>query len=382
MTRSVAVAGAGIAGLTAGLALAQRGMRVTIYERSEDPREFGAGIYLKENSLPILEQLGVLDRVIKDGVVLQSARIVDERQQVIVNRTFSSERMITVLRSELHNALRDAAIEAGVELVTNRAVVAARPGGALVFADGSEVSADVVIGADGVRSRVRESLGLTRSYKTMPDGATRLLIPRQEEPGGTEYWAGQRRIGVAPCSSTQTYVFMIGPEADSRGRRVPVDSEYWLQFFPHLGHVLERITAETGVHHVHEQVVCKQWTLGRVAIIGDAAHAQPPNLGQGAGLAIASAWELARTLAESDDVVGRLIDWERRVRPAADRVQKITTLYSHTGYYWPRPALAARATLFHWLSAVPATSRAWEFWWRGGTDAPQPRYDVGQNPEG
>ncbi|GAA1790586.1 FAD-dependent monooxygenase [Planosporangium flavigriseum] len=381
MTTEAVVAGAGIAGLTAGLALARRGVKVTVFERSKDPREFGAGIYLKENSLPVLEQLGVLDKVIANGVPLKAARIVDERGEVIVNRRFTEERMITVLRRELHNSLREAAVDAGVELVTDKMVVAAKPEGVLVFADGSQVRADLVIGADGVRSRVRESLGLTKSYRTMEDGATRLLIPRQEEPMGTEYWAGNKRIGVAPCSPDQTYVFMIGPEQDRQLRRLPVDTEYWSTFFPQLGHVFDRITDDAGVHHVHEHVVCKRWVDGRVAMIGDAAHAQPPNLGQGAGLAMVAAWELARTVAESRDVPSALLDWERRVRPAADRVQKLTTLYSHTGYYWPAPLLGARAKFFHFLSVVPVTSQAWEFWWRGGTYAPAPRSNAITGPE-
>jgi 2-polyprenyl-6-methoxyphenol hydroxylase-like FAD-dependent oxidoreductase len=381
MTTTAVVAGAGIAGLTAGLALARRGIQVTVFERSKDPREFGAGIYLKENSLPVLEQLGVLDKVIANGVALQAARIVDERQEVIVNRQFTEERMITVLRRELHNTLREAAIGAGVELVTGKLVVGARPEGVLIFADGEEARADLVIGADGVRSRVRESLGLTKSYRAMEDGATRLLIPRVEEPVGTEYWAGNKRIGVAPCSPDQTYVFMIGPEHDRRCRKLPVDRKYWSAIFPHLGEVFDRISDDAGVHHVHEHVVCKRWVDGRVAMIGDAAHAQPPNLGQGAGLAIFAAWELARTVAESPDVPGRLIDWERRVRPAVDRVQKLTTLYSHSGYYWPAPLLGARAKMFHWLSVVPATSQAWEFWWRGGTYAPAPRGSAVTAPE-
>jgi 2-polyprenyl-6-methoxyphenol hydroxylase-like FAD-dependent oxidoreductase len=371
----VSIAGAGLSGLTAAAALAQRGFEVRVFERNDTLREFGAGIYLKDNSLPVLDELGAGERVAASGERLVRAQIIDEKQRVIVSRDVSRERLIVVLRSELHGALRDSAEKAGVEIVTGAPVSAARPDGTLIFADGSEVTSDLVIAADGVRSRIRESLGLTRSYRVLQDGATRLLIPRMEENVAAEYWAGSRRIGIAPCSADLSYVFMIGPESDARGTRVPVDREHWLSHFPHLEGLLDRIPEDAGVHHAHEHVVCKRWTAGKVAIIGDAAHAQPPNFGQGAGVAIASAWELARTVAESDDVPGRLLDWERRARPTADVVQKLTTLYSHAGYYWPAPALGARAALFHWLSQVPATAHQWEFWWRGGTEAPQPRFD-------
>lgn len=369
---TVAIAGAGIAGFAAAASFAQRGAQVTVYERSETPREFGAGIYLKENSLPVLESLGVLDRILQNGERIRSARIVDERGEEIVRRSLEGERMYVVLRSVLHDALRDAALDGGVQLVTNTTVVGATHHGELQFADGATVSADLVVGADGVNSCVRNSLGLTKSLRTLPDGATRLLIPRDEEPKASEYWSGNLRLGIAPCSADQSYVFLIGPEEDTRCGAVPVDAAYWVSRFPSLEHVFDRVSRTVGVHHAHSHVVCHQWAAGRVAIIGDAAHAQPPNLGQGAGIAIAAAWELARSVEDSDDVESRLVDWERRVRPSIDGVQKYTTLYSYAGYYWPKPALRLRSTFFHWLSNVHVTGRAWEYWWRGATVAPKP----------
>jgi 2-polyprenyl-6-methoxyphenol hydroxylase-like FAD-dependent oxidoreductase len=377
--RDVAIAGAGIAGLTAGVALAQRGMTVTVYERSADPREFGAGIYLKENSLPVLDALGIGDRIAKSGQRLYDARIHDERNKTIVRRSLTGERLIVVLRSELHNALRDAAEKAGVEIVTKKVVTGATPDGTLQFADGTETHADLVIAADGVRSQVRESLNLTKSYRVLADGATRLLIPRREESVANEYWSGNKRIGVAPCSEDLTYVFMIGPENDARVGALPVDCEYWESHFPHLSDLFDRITPDAGVHHAHQHVVCHDWVAGRVVIIGDAAHAQPPNFGQGAGLAIVAAWELARTVADSGDPAVLLADWERRVRPGVDSVQKYTTLYSYAGYYWPSPALDIRSRFFQWLSVLPGTSSAWEYWWRGGTYAP--KYGPGTQAE-
>lgn len=372
-TGSVAIAGAGIAGLAAAACFAQRGFDVTVYERSTDPREFGAGIYLKDNSLPVLDALGVYDRIASAGQKIAAATITDERGNVIVSRDVSRERLIVVLRAELHNALRDAATAAGAKISTGRSVSAATPDGRLLFDDGDSVHADVVVAADGVYSRVRESLGLTKSYRYLPDGATRLLIERQEDDIAREYWSGNRRVGVAACSPTQSYVFLIGPESNPRCGALPLDRDYWTTAFPHLTHVFDRIKDGTGVHHRHQEVTCLRWSAGRVAIIGDAAHAQPPNFGQGAGLAIAAAWELARTVADgrsSADVPAQLASWESRFRPNVDRVQRYTTWYTHAGYYWPQPALGLRAKFFHSLSVVPATAHWWEFWWRGGVEAP------------
>src|SRR5579862_6118841 len=112
---SVAIVGAGLAGLAAGAALGQRGFAVRIYERSDTPREFGAGIYLKENSLPVLDALGVGDAITAAGERIHTARIVDERRRTIVARDVSGERLIVLRRADLHQALLNAAVKAGAE---------------------------------------------------------------------------------------------------------------------------------------------------------------------------------------------------------------------------------------------------------------------------
>jgi len=370
--RTAAVAGAGIAGLAAAAALARRGFEVRVFERTEDPREFGAGIYLKENSLPVLDRLGAGDEVAGNGVRIRSARIVDERNRVIVARSTEAERLIVVERAVLHTALRDAALRAGVTLVTSTTVAGARPDGTLLLEGRDPVRADIVIAADGRNSRVRESLGLTRANRTLRSGATRLLIPRQEEALSTEYWAGSRRVGVVPCSADETYVFIIGPEKDQRAVRVPVDRAYWTGVLPWLAGVFDRITDDAGVHHAHAYVTCRAWTAGRVAIIGDAAHAQPPNLGQGAGLAIALAARLAGEVGAGQDVPDALRTWEQRARPKANMVQRVTTAYDLVGNRTPAALLPLRARTFHGLSTFRPTASQWEFYWRGGVSAPAP----------
>lgn len=376
---SIAIVGAGLAGLAAGVALGQRGFAVRIYERSDTPREFGAGIYLKENSLPVLDALGVGDAIATAGERIHTARIVDEQRRTIVSRDVSGERLIVLRRGDLHQTLLNAAVEAGAELITGCTVLGATTDGTVALADGSSVRADVVVAADGVHSRIRDGLDLTQSYRRLPDGATRVLIPRQEEAYSTEYWAGSHRVGVVPCHDAWTYMFLIGPEAHRQVRAIPIDREYWKALYPHIADVIDRIPNEGGVHHQHLEVQCTSWVRGRVALIGDAAHGQPPNLGQGAGVAFVAAWELARTLADLGASPHSLHDWERRTRPPIDAIQRYTTLYSQVGYHWPTPALRLRADLFHWLSVVPWTARRWEFWWRGGTWAPwTPEADLEQ----
>lgn len=368
--KTVAIAGGGIAGFSAAASLAKAGFRVTVYEASDEPREFGAGIYLKENSLQVLDRLGVADKLAVNGAHLKGVRIVDEAGNTVVDRKIEGERLIVTLRADLHTALKDAAIEAGAELVTRRRAVGASPEGVLHFENGDSVEADLVIAADGVHSRVRNSLGLLRFYGELGDGATRVLIPREEGDYSTEYWSGQHRVGIAPCSPDQTYVFIIGPEREKRAGMLPLDREYWTAAFPHLEGVFARVADDAGVHHVHSVAYCRSWVSGRVAVVGDAAHAQPPNFGQGAGLSIAATWEMAQVLAGARDIAEGLIQWEKQVRPGVDWVQRLTTAYDIAGYKWPPAFSGLRSQIFQTLGSSPWTSKRWQYYWRGGMEAP------------
>lgn len=369
--RRAVVVGGGLAGLAASAALARHGFSVRLLEKNRELREFGAGIYLKENSLPVLDELGIGARIEADGARIASASIVDERRRIIVRRDLSEERLVVVLRANLHSALLDAATTAGVDVVAGQEVTAVAPSGRVTLADGTELTADLVVGADGVGSRVRESLGLTKATRTLGDGATRVVVPRREEPHSVEHWSGDRRVGIVPCGDDTTYAFIIGPERERRATRLPLDREYWSAAFPHLTEFFHRVPDDAGVHHAHVEVKCHSWTRGRVVLVGDAAHAQPPNLGQGAGLAIAATWALARHAA-TGDLTTALAAWQREVRSGIDMVQRLTTAYDIAGYRWPRSLYGARARLFHTLSTFPPTARRWEYWWRGGTDRPVP----------
>ena len=98
-----------------------------------------------------------------------------------------------------------------------------------------EIRADLVVGADGVSSGIRRSLGLGVLVKTLPEGATRLLVARRPGERGNrsaEYWGGRHRLLITPCSPDDLYVALMGPEDDRRARAVPVDTARWAELFP------------------------------------------------------------------------------------------------------------------------------------------------------
>ncbi|HET8758658.1 MAG TPA: FAD-dependent monooxygenase [Solirubrobacteraceae bacterium] len=375
MRRRAAVAGGGIAGMAAAGALARHGFEVCVHERAPGLRELGAGIYLKENSLRVLDQLDVYERLEARAVRLAETRLRTEGGRLVLTRRVARERTLVALREDLHALLTEAAEAAGAEIRTRSRVETAAPSGALTLQGGREADRpDLVVGADGLHSRVRTTAGIDGRVRILADGATRLLIPRTEtQPVSTEHWSGRLRVGVTPCSPDQTYVFLIGPESDEHARRLPVDTEYWLRSFPYLGEVFERVVGAEGTHHPHALVECSRWTRGRIALVGDAAHAQPPNLGQGAGLAIANAWALARTLQPSDTVEAGLAAWEAQNFPLSRRVQRWSHRYGLAGHRWPPRLHGARTATLWVIGHSPYTRDQWAWLWRGGvSDGDQP----------
>jgi 2-polyprenyl-6-methoxyphenol hydroxylase-like FAD-dependent oxidoreductase len=371
VARTAEIAGGGIAGLTVAAVLARRGWQVRVHERASALREIGAGIYLKENSLRVLERLGVYDTLTDDATRLSEMRVTANGGRVLINRDVSGERVVVALRERLHRALLDAATDAGAEVLTTSRVESAHPNGTLTLQSGREsASADLVVGADGVHSRVRPTAGLEAKVVTLGDGATRLLVPRTEDAVSTEHWGERLRVGVTPCSRDQTYVFLIGPESDQLAKRIPVDTAYWARAFPHLEELWDRVPPDVGAHHPHVVVLCRRWARGRVAVVGDAAHAQPPNLGQGAGLAIANAWALAEALEESPSVELGLQRWDEAVRPVGQAVQRWSCRYGNFAYRWPARLRWLRAPALSALGNWGPTRDRWAWLWRGGLGRP------------
>ena len=339
MARSAEIVGGGFAGLTAACALAQRGWRVRLHERAERLRTAGAGINVYENGLRVLEALGALEDTIGDGA---RARLRETRDQD--DRLLSIHhwhvRVYGVLRQRMIDALAAAARRAGAELITGSEGISATPAGELQLANRERLKADLIVAADGVNSRLRDGLGLVGERRYLRDGCIRVLIPTRSAQEGMdsrtiEYWSGNRRLLYNPCSSAQLYLALSMPHDDEAGRVLPLNKALWARSFPRLRPLIERI-GDDGRYDRFEYIRLKRWSSGRVAVIGDAAHALPPNIGQGAGCAMMNALSLAVFLDRGGDLPAQLEAWERAERPLTDHSQRISRLYGMPTF-WPAP---------------------------------------------
>lgn len=353
------IAGGGIAGLALGTMLRMRGWSVRVHERNEHIREVGAGIYLRPNPMRVLDVLGVGEELRRHGMRLERATYRDGVTGAYTQRHRSrvDHEMWICPRQTLIQELERNARESGVEIELGSEVQGADPDGILRTSKG-EFRGDLVVGADGIASPVRESLGLTKERKRLPTLATRYLPPTREiepEPQTTMYWSGSRRIGIAACSEDSCYIYMICPEEDEKGASIPMDVESWSESFPILAPVLEKIQHLPAIQHNYAIVRCHSWHKGRVAIIGDAAHGLPPLLGQGAGLALSNANAVATMVGSSRDTIpADLAAWESSYRHYADRTQFWSMHLDAITNHWPRQLLSLRKP---YLRALGKSSR-------------------------
>ena len=341
-TRRAEIIGAGFAGLAAACALAQRGWQVRVHERSDRLRAAGAGIYIYENGLRVLEALGAYEEAVATAPIAHTREVRDENNRLLsVQRWDRSKRVFSIVRLQVIEALAAAAQRAGAVIVTSSEGLRASPDGCLTFADGKEVQADLIVAADGANSTLRDSVGLLEKRRKLPDGAIRLLLDKTPEEkqtdGGTtvEYWSGSRRVLYTPCSSNTIYVALTMLDRDEVATSAPIRSDAWIGWFPHLSDLILRIGAE-GRYDRFEYIKLKHWSAGRVAILGDAAHALPPNIGQGAGCAMMNALSLGVFLDRYDDVPVALAEWERKERSITDHTQRVS-LFLGLPTTWPTP---------------------------------------------
>jgi 2-polyprenyl-6-methoxyphenol hydroxylase-like FAD-dependent oxidoreductase len=338
--RDAIVCGSGVAGLSAAIGLATHGWSVDVYERDASVREIGAGIFLKANGLRVLRKFGLLDRIRKDCVVLKEARTLSKEGNVLQRRPFQDNNPVwTIQRQLLIRALYDEAVSRGARVHTNSPVHGVSHDGTVRVRD-QVFDAELIVAADGVNSVARRGLGLDRPVRLPKSGAIRLLVPRtlaEAEDVVREFWSGRLRVGVAPCTSSDVFAYLIAPLTDGRGKQIPIDAEYWSAQFPSLASegLFGRAAHADSVHHPYPLVHAQSWVKGCVALVGDAAHALPPTLGQGAGLSLTNALLLSEYVSNRHKIPEALAAWQNDWRWVSDRTQSWSRRYDRITSEWP-----------------------------------------------
>jgi 2-polyprenyl-6-methoxyphenol hydroxylase-like FAD-dependent oxidoreductase len=351
--RSIEIAGAGLSGLALAVRMAQLGWKVALHERNPELRMFGAGIWIWESGLKTLTILGAFEKATERARVIKEWRIADERGNIMMTRpTSETDRFLLPPRADLYQSLIDRAVELGVEIHTSSVAVSMKPEGVLVMENGAERKADLVIAADGAYSRLRESILGTSWMDFGIEAGIRMLIdyqPHDPTEIVTEYWNGPWRMLYNPCTDGQNYIFLSAPVDDERARKLPIDQDLWKQYFPGASDLIGRF-AEAGRWDRLVNVKCRHWSEGHAAVIGDAAHAMPPNLGQAANTAFINVMALAEIANKASDIPSALRAWEAQQRSITDHVQWFSYIYGFVVGKWPSMAMPFRNDAIRFLA--------------------------------
>jgi 2-polyprenyl-6-methoxyphenol hydroxylase-like FAD-dependent oxidoreductase len=339
------VVGAGIGGLTASLLLSRVAARVTLVERAERPSEVGAALALQPNGMAVLERLGLLP-----AVEAVSARIDRMDIRSVTGRKLLTAGMpdlgagldhaIAVHRTDLHRLLLEAV--AGVASVDTRfgcTAVSADPSGAVTITSTAEngpdlglmsLRADVIVGADGVNSAVRSTGGF-ESRVSSGSSYVRTIVRGRASPWFEEFWTPLGSFGHAPLDGDLVYFWAaahVAAAADAVARRdLGAFRQEWRRVLPGSADLLEQVSSfDDLLVNTVRRVDCRRWFSGRLVLLGDAAHAMPPNLGTGANSALVDGVVLAEELARAPSVMDALVGYDKRRRPLTRRVQKTAAM--------------------------------------------------------
>lgn len=367
----VAIIGAGIAGLTCYHACRAKGLDAEIFEQSPGPNEAGAAIFLGGNGMKVLHELGIDRELEGHGAQVASTHITDQRMRGIT--TFDYRRNIARgnepprifhrarLQAQLLKGIPTARLHMDKRL---QQVSQDAEGVRLLFSDGTQALAGVVVGADGIHSSVRKQLfaNIETVYcgQTCWRGVTSADVALPGTGSMQEAWGDDStRFGSGPLGAGQKYWYAVAETAPAPASRT-VDTQALAKRFAAYTPEVAALIAATPDHQACRHGVNTLSRVaprvhGRVALIGDAAHGFTPNLGQGGSQAIEDAGVLAKMLATNPgNPVGALKAYAiaRAYRPAMIRyASSFWGVVSH----WQRPL--ARGVRDWLLRSTPAWVR-------------------------
>jgi 2-polyprenyl-6-methoxyphenol hydroxylase-like FAD-dependent oxidoreductase len=334
---SVLVIGGGITGSVLSLALAQRGVRVDLAEIREDWRGVGHGITVQGNLLAALGRVGVLDEVLSRGVPFDGLRMRRADGTLIAElptpRTGGAALPATfgALRSDIQDVLCDRVYAAGVNVrlgLTVSSIASTDERARAEFTDGSTGDYDLIVGADGIRSAVRAMLGFSAGPQPSGMSIWRVVADRPAELDCSElYYDGPRyKAGYTPISADRCYAFLLDVDGTRRDFGDRPDWELMYErsegYGGTWGKIRETLGPDSNVSHTRIEwlLLDDPWYRGRAIVIGDAAHACPPLIAQGAAMCAEDAVVLAELVTGELPVARALPAFMARRMPRVEIV--------------------------------------------------------------
>jgi 2-polyprenyl-6-methoxyphenol hydroxylase-like FAD-dependent oxidoreductase len=346
-TRPIIIAGGGIGGLSAAIALRRAGFEAQVFERAPELREVGAGISLWPNATRQLRRWGVLAEVVRRGFVFREGAFRSWNGRVLMRMRFDGQDAPSVLihRAALHSALADAlppwAVTTGA---TAEDFTDAGDHVRVRFAGLGEVEGAALVGADGLRSAVRRRLlddgePVYRGYPVWR-GVAEGDFPEAAEL--TESLGAGLRFGIVPIGEGRVAWWATANEPEGSDDGKEGAKAKLLRLFGGWHAPIPRLLEATPADVIlkndsYDRPPARGWSRGRVTLLGDAAHPTTPNMGQGGCMAIEDGAVLADALVRNPEIPDALRDFERR------RFRRVAWIVRQSLQYgqmaqWERPA--------------------------------------------
>ena len=303
----IAIIGGGITGLTTALSLKKVGLNCTVYEKATELNEIGAGIWLQPNAMQILKWLGLEKEIQGNGCMLNKMEITNSALSPFkkIDATAVSDNQgnqtIAIHRGKLQQILYQAYNKVGkVELGSDYSSHTTVEDKVHIEFENKTAQADLLLGADGIHSKVRHVMALPSIYRSTNQiccrGIAQYQLPEYLINEGKEMWGKKMRFGFSQIAEKSVYFFAV---LNKEICPLEMNIETLAASFRDFNPIVTELIKATSHLHTTELVDLKRlntWHTNLTCLIGDAAHATTPNMGQGACQGIEDAYYISHIL--------------------------------------------------------------------------------------
>ena len=321
MKEQVSIIGAGIGGLTTALTLKQKGHEITVFESAPEIQPVGAGIIMANNAMQVFRKLGLQDKIETAGNKVSTVAITDERLKAISTMDLSKFEKeykvynVAIHRADLQKILAEEIGFENINLSKRLSKIERQDGFKMSFEDNTTARCGFVIGADGINSTVRNQLFAASEIRDTKQvcwrGVCEVELPDHYQHQAVEAWGKGKRFGFVKISALKVYWYAVASEGLVQQRKVNLND-----FFDEFDSDILKIIAATPDESIFLSKIIDlkpitKWQNNGACLIGDAAHATTPNMGQGACQAIEDAYTIGQLLDSGKSMANIFSEYER-----------------------------------------------------------------------
>ncbi len=306
----ISIIGGGITGLTTAIALNRKGINARVFEAAEEMNEIGAGVWLQPNAMRVLDLLGLKETILQNGAAINKMEITNQKLKPfkeIKAKTVEDEygnRTIGIHRGLLQKLLfEEASKKSEIFLGHKLESIEAKENKSILNFEKQTIESDIILGCDGIHSNVRKTIfpktELRNSGQICWRGIAEFELPSHLKELGKECWGNQIRFGFSEIAPGKVYWFGVAKNNGETSKLQLQDLPKFLKEFDPL--ISEIIKNTTSIHTgtLSDLKRLEKWSNNTTCLLGDAAHATTPNMGQGACQGIEDAYYIAELLSKN-----------------------------------------------------------------------------------